>query len=73
MKKLHSFNLLYYTPKLWEKVILWFCPMESSETPNSIVWYKKFYNRMYICGYIRVTRLGTLDNTDEGYDNAENN
>jgi hypothetical protein len=27
MKTMHAFNLLYYTPKLWEKCVLFFCPL----------------------------------------------
>lgn len=72
MRIKHTFNLLYYTPRWWEKALLFFLPMQTSEKPDSTIWYKQFFNRLYICGYIRITRISS-DVTEIGYDNAGNN
>lgn len=82
---MHCYNLMYYTPKLWEKFVLWFCPLRTHEAPTAVVWYKTFVNRMYIFGYIRVrdvddtyttgsnaTQINPDDN-QTGYNNAGNN
>lgn len=76
MKTYHCYNLIYYTPKLWEKIVLWFCPLEEQVSDTSTVWYKKFSNRLYIYGYIRVApgeTYTTGNNSTQGYENAENN
>lgn len=83
---MHAFNLLYYTPKLWEKIILWFCPLKTHEAPTCVIWYKTFSNRMYIYGYIRAQSVSTDNHTTgsnvtqhnpddniTGFDNAGNN
>lgn len=85
-KTMNAYNLLYYKPKLWERIILWFCPLKTHEAPGSIIWYKHFSNRMYVYGYIRA-RLASSDTyttgsnatnkpdtyTGNGFDNAGNN
>lgn len=83
-KSMNAYNLLYYTPKLWERIVLFFCPLLTHESPGSIIWYKRFSNRMYIYGYIRATpdtyTMGSnfTENQDDthtgsGFDNAGNN
>lgn len=67
--KMHAFNLVYYTPKLWERVILSFCPLRQHVAPGSVVFYKKFVNRLYVCGYVRVY-TASLGATSRGYENA---
>lgn len=83
---MHAYNLMYYTPKLWEKFVLFFCPLRQHEAPTAIVWYKTFSNRLYIYGYIRAfvansdtytTGSNATQKSDgtstQGYDNAGNN
>lgn len=72
---MNCYNLLYYTPKLWERAILFFAKLEQHEAAGTIIWYKQFANRMYIYGYIRVTSVdpGCEAGVDERYDNAGNN
>jgi hypothetical protein len=78
LKSWQCYNLLYYKPKLWEQVVLFFCPLLQHDAENSIIWYKKFSNRMYIYGYIRAHGVSsdtytTGSNSTQGYDNAGNN
>lgn len=77
MKSFNCYNLLYYTPKLWERVVLFFCPLEEHAADNATIWYKKFANRLYIYGYIRVHGTESLNttgsNSPQGYENAGNN
>jgi hypothetical protein len=85
-KEMHAYNLLYYTPKLWEKVVLFFCPLRQHEVSTAIVWYKTFSNRLYVYGYIRMQAVDddtyttgsnqtaqNDGNSTLGYDNAGNN
>jgi len=44
----HAYNLEYYKPKLWEHLILAFCPMLKSDGPLGCVYYKNFADRLYI-------------------------
>lgn len=81
----NCYNLLYYKPKLWEKIVLFFCPLQQHDVPSAAVWYKTFANRLYIYGYIRVYSATTDTfttgsnathsdgNSTHGYDNAGNN
>lgn len=74
MKSLHCFNLEYYTPKLWERIVLSFCALQTYATPSAVVWYKRFADRIYIIGYVRehgVPQEGPV--SDEKYGNAGNN
>lgn len=86
MKKVQCYNLVYYTPRLWERLVLWFCPLEQHTAPGAIVWYKRFANRLYICGYIRIysassdtyttgsnATIRNPNDTHTGFDNAGNN
>lgn len=85
-KTMNAFNLLYYTPRPWEKIVLWFCPLKTHESPDYVIWYKTFSNRMYIYGYIRAQAVSTDTyttgsdytpqndgNSTQGYNNAGNN
>lgn len=79
-KTMNAYNLLYYKPKLWELVVLFFCPLRQHEAPTAIVWYKTFSNRLYVYGYIRARVVDsetqpqiTDGNSTQGYDNAGNN
>lgn len=53
----HAFNLEYYTPCWWERVILAFTTLETHEYDGVIVTYKRFRNRLYIHNIRRVTHL----------------
>lgn len=80
-KTMNAYNLLYYTPKLWEKIVLFFCPLRQHEAATAIVWYKTFSNRLYIYGYIRAYLPNSTEHqhqqidgkSTQGYDNAGNN
>lgn len=85
-KSMTAYNLLYYKPKLWEEIILWFCPLKTHEAPTCVIWYKTFSNRMYIYGYMRAQTVDrdtyttgsnytppSEGNSTHGYDNAGNN
>lgn len=77
----HCYNLMYYTPKLWERFVLSFCTMQQSKEHDNIVWFKQFLNRIYIYGYIRVydhvpdteVDIFSPGASDNVADNAENN
>lgn len=77
MKKtitMQCYNLIYYKPKLWEIVLLAFLLLYVHTAPGATVWYKKFYNRLYICGYIRAETDGScMAETDSPESNAGNN
>lgn len=73
MKIKYTYNLTYYTPKWWEAAILRFVRLQVSEKSESTVWFKQFFNRLYIYGYFRTYDTPRPINAGESYDNAGNN
>lgn len=53
----HAFNLQYYAPKWWERLVLSYCDFHVHEQNGVIVTYKYFYHRLYIHQIRKVTYL----------------
>lgn len=53
----HAYNLAYYTPKLWEKIMLFFAPVEVSDQQGIVITYKSFWNRLYIVDVRQETHI----------------
>lgn len=62
----HVYNLLYYTPKLWERVVLACLPLQTHSAPDAMVWYKRLGNRLYILGYMREVYQGPANLYERG-------
>lgn len=54
MKIRRVFALPLYKLSLWESVLLAFCPLLRQETEISVMYYKVFWNRMYIYSLKRI-------------------
>jgi hypothetical protein len=48
MKFKKVFNTAVYEPKLWEKVLLWFRPVEEYVGQDCLIYYKTLYDRFYM-------------------------
>lgn len=44
----NAFNLKFYRPKLWERIALFFVPLETHEQDGVVVTYKLFGQRLYV-------------------------
>ena len=53
----HAYNLRFYRPKWWERLILYFVPFETHEQEGCIVTYKLFGQRLYVYSARQVTYL----------------
>ncbi len=53
----HAYNLKYYHPRLWERIILFFCELRTLEQDGFIITYKTFNHRLYIYSGRKVTYL----------------
>lgn len=76
----HAYNLAYYKPKLWERVILHFCKMQCAEKPESMVFFKQFFNRLYVYKALHVYHYAEANPVtqehsaiDPDFNNAGNN
>ncbi len=53
----HVYNLQYYKPRLWERLILHFADLHAHEQDGAIVTYKFFADRLYIYTVRRITYM----------------
>lgn len=51
----HAYNLKYYEPKLWERVILHFLELHTHEQDGVVVTFKYFADRLYVYSAREVT------------------
>lgn len=59
MKVRHCYNLAYYKPKLWERILLLFLPLKVNEGDDMIIYYRQFMNRLYVLGTLMIVRGST--------------
>jgi hypothetical protein len=48
----HVCNTLLIEPQLWERCILWWIKLEKAESDTHIIYYKVFWDRLYIIGTV---------------------
>lgn len=41
-------NLAFMKPRLWERIVLAFLTLEQIDGPAATVWYKVFWDRLYV-------------------------
>jgi hypothetical protein len=66
-KYTHVYNLFYYTPKIWEYLLLLFRPLEVTETEGIKIWYKTIGKRLYIYDHKHLND-GEFDNCNQSND-----
>lgn len=44
----HAYNLKYYRPKWWERLVLLFLPLKTHEQEGVVLTYKLFWKRLYV-------------------------